>query len=88
MRARRQPSVWLKARKVTAKQGVLTLDMGPNYDAAAGPVGHLAEAQVKQVKAIRTALRQGANAAMPKRLKRFAPNSTNTVMNTSNIDLI
>jgi alpha-L-fucosidase len=62
---------WIEwARNVTAKQGVLTLDMGPNYDAAAGPVGHLAEAQVKQVKAIRTALRQGANAATPKRLKR------------------
>ena len=61
---------WIEwARKVTAKQGVLTLDMGPNYDAAAGPVGHLAEAQVKQVKAIRAALRHAANAATPKRLK-------------------
>jgi hypothetical protein len=58
------------ARKVTAKQGVLTLDMGPNYDAAAGPVGQLATAQVKQVKAIRAALRPETNAAAPKRLKR------------------
>ncbi len=58
------------ARKVTAKQGVLTLDMGPNYDAAAEPVGRLAEAQVKQVKAIRAALRQGASTPMSKRLKR------------------
>lgn len=58
------------ARKVTARQGVLTLDMGPNYDAAAGPVGSLAEAQVKQVKAIKTALVQQARAATPKRRKR------------------
>lgn len=49
------------ARKVTARQGVLTLDMGPNYDAAVGPVGQLAEAQVKQVRAIKTALRRRAN---------------------------
>jgi alpha-L-fucosidase 2 len=40
---------------IAAQQGVLTLDMGPNYDAAAGPVGQLAEAQVKQVKAIQAA---------------------------------
>jgi hypothetical protein len=49
---------WVEwARKVTAQQGVLTLDMGPNYDPATGPVGQLAEAQVKQVKAIKAALR-------------------------------
>ena len=58
------------ARKVTARQGVFTLDMGPNYDAARGPVGQLAELQVKQVKAIRAALRQGAAATGPRRLKR------------------
>ena len=45
------------ARKVTAHQGVFTLDMGPNYDATKGTVGSLAEPQVKQVKAIRAALR-------------------------------
>ena len=50
---------WVEwGRKVTAKRGVFTLDMGPNYDAAAGPVGQLAEAQVKQVQAIRAALRK------------------------------
>jgi hypothetical protein len=54
------------ARKVTARQGVLTLDMGPNYDAAAGPVGQLAEAQVKQVKAIRAALRPDAVVPSPR----------------------
>ena len=58
------------ARKVTAHQGVFTLDMGPNYDPAAGPIGQLAEAQVKQVQAIRAALRPGVGATLPKRLKR------------------
>ena len=57
------------ARKVIARQGVLTLDMGPNYDPEAGPVGQLAEAQVKQVKAIRAALRSGPGAGLPKRVK-------------------
>ena len=58
------------ARKVTAQQGVLTLDMGPNHDPANGPIGSLAEAQVKQFKAIRAALSQGASTVSPKRLKR------------------
>jgi len=30
--------------------------MGPNYDPDAGPVGSLAEVQINQVKAIKTAL--------------------------------
>lgn len=60
------------ARQVTAQQGVLTLDVGPNYDAAAGPIGSLAEAQVRQVKAVRAAVRPGGGAATPapRRLKR------------------
>ncbi len=45
-------------RIVTAREGVITLDMGPNYNAAKGPIGSLAEAQVKQAKAINSALRQ------------------------------
>ena len=62
---------WVEwARKVTVQQGVLTLDMGPNYDITQGPVGSLAEAQVKQVKAIRAALRPATHATAPKRLKR------------------
>jgi hypothetical protein len=62
---------WVEwARKVAALQGVLTLDMGPNYDPAAGPIGQLAPNQVRQVKAIRAALREGTGAATPKRLKR------------------
>ena len=61
---------WVEwARKVTAQQGVLTLDMGPNYDPARGPAGSLAEAQVNQVKAIRAALRPAADAAPPRGAK-------------------
>jgi hypothetical protein len=53
---------WVEwARKVASRQGVFTLDMGPNYDPAAGPVGQLAPAQVAQVKTIRAALRPGTN---------------------------
>ena len=58
------------ARKVTAHQDVFTLDMGPNYDPAAGPIGQLAADQVAQVKAIRATLRPGTKAALPPRLKR------------------
>ena len=53
---------WVEwARKVTARQGVVTFDMGPNYDPAAGAIGRLADAQVKQVKGIRAALRLGGS---------------------------
>ncbi len=49
---------WLEwSRAVTAHQGVLTLDMGPNYDPRVGPIGQLAPAQVRQVKALRVGLR-------------------------------
>lgn len=47
---------WVKA--VTSKGGVVTLDMGPNWNQAAGPIGSFAEVQVKQVKEIKTALRR------------------------------
>lgn len=43
-------------KAVVAHEGVVTLDMGPNWDPARGPIGSLAEDQVKQVKAIRAAL--------------------------------
>jgi hypothetical protein len=46
------------AVKVAAKDGVMTLDMGPNYDPSAGPVGSLATEQIAQVKAIKAALEQ------------------------------
>jgi hypothetical protein len=35
-----------------SKGGVVTLDMGPNWDPRAGPIGSLATAQVEQVRAI------------------------------------
>ena len=60
---------WVSA--VTAKGGVVTLDMGPNWNPQEGPIGSLAEAQVNQVKAIKAALSNAASgAAKPKRLKR------------------
>jgi hypothetical protein len=46
---------------VAAKGGVVTLDMGPNYDAQTGPVGGLAEEQLKQVEAAKAALAASAN---------------------------
>ncbi len=42
---------WVAA--VVAKEGVVTLDMGPNWDPRAGPIGALAEEQVAQVNAIK-----------------------------------
>ncbi len=43
-------------RSVTSKGGVVTLDMGPNYDSKVGPVGALEVEQLKQVEAIRAAV--------------------------------
>lgn len=50
----RQPTArWREwVRKVAAKEGVVTLDMGPNMDPHAGPIGAFAEAQVQQFKEI------------------------------------
>lgn len=61
-------SEWVKA--VTHKGGVVTLDMGPNWDPQTGPIGSLAEAQVAQVRAIQAAVRKTNTAALPHRLKR------------------
>ena len=47
-------TAWVSA--VAAHGGAVTLDMGPNWDPTAGPIGSLAEAQMKQVKAIQAAL--------------------------------
>lgn len=60
---------WVQA--VVAKDGVVTLDLGPNWDSQAGPIGGLSEAQVKQAAAVGAALGLGsAAAAGPKRLRR------------------
>jgi hypothetical protein len=45
---------WVQA--VRAKGGAVTLDMGPNWNPADGPIGSLAPAQMEQVKAIATGL--------------------------------
>lgn len=45
---------WVRA--ATAAGGAVTLDLGPNRDPAAGPVGTFAPAQLEQFKAIRAAL--------------------------------
>jgi hypothetical protein len=56
---RRPDADWIAwVRAATEKGGVVTLDMGPNHDPAAGPVGAFSEAQVNQFKAIRKALPQ------------------------------
>ncbi len=47
---------WIRA--VVARQGVVTLDMGPNWNPQSGPVGSLSPAQIAQVKAIRAALEE------------------------------
>jgi len=52
--ADRQWAEWVMA--VTSHGGVVTLDVGPNYDPKAGPVGALAPGQLKQVEAVKAAL--------------------------------
>lgn len=55
---------WVKwVRNVVSREGVVTLDMGPNWDPKAGPIGSLAGPQVDQVKAIKAA--RDAEAARP-----------------------
>ena len=63
-----QWAIWMNS--VLAEGGVVTLDMGPNYDPQVGPVGSFAEAQVKQVQAIRTKLGMVSAQKHPARLKR------------------
>ena len=57
---------WAKwVREVAAKGGVVTLDMGPNYDPQAGPIGSLAAGQLKQLQAIKIALAETGPPASP-----------------------
>ncbi len=46
--------------QVTARGGAVTLDLGPNWDASAGPVGTFSEAQSKQLQVIAAAVRDGS----------------------------
>lgn len=57
---RRPDADWIAwIRAATEKGGVVTLDMGPNHDPAAGPVGTFSEAKVRQFRAVRKALAEG-----------------------------
>ncbi len=58
------------AKNVVSKQGVITIDMGPNYDPQAGPIGTLAPEQFAQFKAICDAAQSVTNQPWPKRLAR------------------
>jgi len=57
-------------RKVVAGQGVVTLDMGPNWNPQTGAIGSLAAGQMSQVKAIKAALEQARAGADSRRLRR------------------
>ena len=46
---------WVRA--VVANGGVVTFDMGPNWDSRQGPIGALAEPQVSQLEAVKAAVR-------------------------------
>ena len=46
---------WVRA--VTGKEGVVTLDMGPNWDPKAGRIGSFIQAQIDQVITIKAAIR-------------------------------
>ncbi|HTL16837.1 MAG TPA: alpha-L-fucosidase [Patescibacteria group bacterium] len=59
-------------RTVAAAGGVVTLDMGPNYDPLAGPVGSLAAEQVKQLHSIKLALEQTGASVCPSDLNALA----------------
>ncbi len=62
---------WVKWVSTTVSQGgVVTLDMGPNWEPSAGPIGSLAPAQMEQVRAIQAAVRGAPAGPLPKRLKR------------------
>lgn len=61
-------TAWVKA--VVAHEGVVTLDMGPNWNAQAGPIGSLAAGQLSQVQAIKAALDRPSAKTSPKRPKR------------------
>lgn len=56
---RHPDDAWIAwVRKVTDKGGVVTLDVGPNYDSTVAPVGAISDAQLKQLTAIVAAVRR------------------------------
>jgi len=57
---------WAKWVSTAASNGgVVTLDMGPNWDPQAGPIGGLAPAQMEQAQAVRDALKAGREQLAP-----------------------
>ena len=46
--------------QVVAKKGVVTLDVGPNWDPGQGPVGTISEVQMAQLKAVTGVMRDAA----------------------------
>ena len=63
-----QWAAWVGA--VVDQGGVVTLDLGPNYDPQAGPIGSLAPAQLQQVQAVRDRVRGSARVPPPRRRRR------------------
>jgi hypothetical protein len=59
---------WVRA--VVAHGGAVTLDMGPNWNPQAGPIGALTGGQVAQVMAIKAALTASGSAPAPQRIRR------------------
>ncbi len=56
---------WVSA--AVSKGGVVTLDMGPNWDRRAGPIGSLAQVQMEQVRAIQAVVRTASAESQPQR---------------------
>jgi hypothetical protein len=57
---------WVK--RVTEAGGVVTLDLGPNWDPKAGPIGSLSEAQIEQMQAVKAAVRETGMPVPAKRI--------------------
>jgi len=75
-------------REVAAKGGVVTLDMGPNYDPQAGPIGSLAAGQLKQLQAIKIALAETGPPASPWDLNALAAAPTWTPLERPKSDAV
>jgi lysophospholipase L1-like esterase len=50
-----QWATWIST--AVSRGGIVTLDMGPNWDPQAGPIGSLAKAQMEQVRAVQAAVK-------------------------------
>ena len=67
---------WVEWVKVVAgHEGVVTFDMGPNWNPQAGPIGSLAQPQVDQVKAIKAAVERMPGRATTRPARGTTPRS-------------